>query len=188
MDDYKKYYNLDKYLFEDLNEKFKRNHVLNVFDFFCIVIWKANRAKSKVANRIKLKEPNLEKAVYEITTHLFSASNDEERLRILMVDWKLRLPMSSAILTVLFPDRFSVYDYRVCEILGKFEDLGHKVKFESIWNGYSQYIKGVQQFVSSESTLRNKDKYLWGKSFCEDLARDIQDGFPRRSTKDLVHD
>ena len=181
MDDYKKYYNLDKYLFEDINEKFQRDQVLNVFDFFCIVIWKANRAKSKVANRIKLKEPNLDKAVYEITTHLFSAINDEERLRILMVDWKLRLPMSSAILTVLYPDRFSVYDYRVCEMLGKFEDLGHKVKFESLWKGYCQYIEGVLQLVPTESKLRDKDKYLWGKSFFEDLNKNIQEGFPGNS-------
>jgi len=69
-------------------------------------------------------------------------------------------------------------------MLGKFEDLGQKVKFESIWNGYSHYIEGVRQFVPSENTLREKDKYLWGKSFCEDLIQDIQDGFPGRSIKD----
>jgi hypothetical protein len=33
---------------------------------------------------------------------------------ILMRDWGLRLPMASAILTVLFPEEFTVYDQRVC--------------------------------------------------------------------------
>jgi len=188
MEDYKKFYNSEKYLFTVVHQKFQLNHFLSVFDFFCIVIWKANRAKSKVASRIRLKEPNLEKAVFEITNGLFYAASDEERLRILMVDWKLRLPMSSAVLSVFYPDRFTIYDYRVCEMLGKFDDLGQKVKFESIWNGYSQYIEGVRQFVPSEKSLRDKDKYLWGKSFCEDLLRDIQDGFPGRSTKDLADD
>ena len=181
MDDYKKYYNLEKYLFKDVHEKFQLEHFLNVFDFFCIVIWKANRAKSKVAKRIKLKEPNLEKAVFEITNMIYYSASDEERLRILMVDWKLRLPMSSAILTVLYPEKFTVYDFRVCEMMGKFGNLGNKVNFDSIWKGYSQYLNGVDDLVPTESMLRDKDKYLWGKSYYEDLIHDIQKGFHVKS-------
>lgn len=188
MKDYKKYYNLDKYLFEDISEKFQRNHTLTVFDFFCIVIWKANRAKSKVARRIKLKEPDLEKAIHEITQNLFNAESDEERLRILIVDWKLRLPMSSAILSVLYPERYTVYDYRVCEQLGEFNNLGDKVKFESIWTGYCQYINDVRQLVPSEDFLRDKDKCIWGKSFYDDLMEDIQQAFPVKSNRVLEDD
>lgn len=182
MEDYKKYYNLEKYLFEDLSEKLQRDQFLNIFDFFCIVIWKANRAKSKVAKRIQQKEPDLEKAVFEITNMLYNSADDKERLRILMVDWKLRLPMSSAILAVLYPGRFTVYDYRVCEMLGKLKDLGNKIKFDSIWKGYCVYLESVRQLAPEEINLREKDKYLWGKSFYEDLTKDILDGFPGKST------
>jgi|SRR5665647_1371909 len=101
MEDYKKFYNREKYLFTVVHQKFQLDHFLSVFDFFCIVIWKANRAKSKVASRIRLKEPNLEKAVFEITNSLFYATSDEERLRILMVNWKLRLPVNHSLRLLL---------------------------------------------------------------------------------------
>ena len=34
-----------------------------------------------------------------------------------MRDWKLRLPTASAVLTVLYPEDFTVYDQRVCKML-----------------------------------------------------------------------
>lgn len=52
MVEYLKLYNLEKYLFEDVRHKFLADRKLSAFDFFCIVICKANRAKSKVALRL----------------------------------------------------------------------------------------------------------------------------------------
>ena len=181
MKEFKRYYNLEKYLFEELGEKFQRDQNLNVFDFFCIVIWKANRAKSKVAYRIRSKEQDLEKAIMEITQSIYQATDDKQRLFILMEVWKLRLPMSTAILSVLYPDRFTVYDYRVCEQIGEYRDLGNKINFDSIWMGYCQYKDSVHEFFASEDQLREKDKCLWGKSFHDDLMEDIRKGFPVKS-------
>lgn len=45
LSDYLKYYNLERYLFEEVTKKFKEEGQLGAFDFFCIVMWKANRAK-----------------------------------------------------------------------------------------------------------------------------------------------
>lgn len=50
--DYLRYYDLEAYLFEDVRKRFQKEGVLSAFDFFSIVIWKANRAKSKVAHRL----------------------------------------------------------------------------------------------------------------------------------------
>ena len=46
---YLEYYNLNDYLFGTVNKRFHENGSIGSFDFFCIVIWKANRAKSKIA-------------------------------------------------------------------------------------------------------------------------------------------
>ena len=50
--DHLRLYDLERYLFKAVNPTFQRDGRLTAFDFFCIVVWKANRAKSKVALRL----------------------------------------------------------------------------------------------------------------------------------------
>ena len=42
--DYLRYYDLERYLFEDVHRRFHEEGSIGAFDFFSIVIWKANRA------------------------------------------------------------------------------------------------------------------------------------------------
>jgi hypothetical protein len=86
-------------------------------------------------------------------------------------------------LTVLYPDEFTVYDVRVCEVLGGFKDIQYKTKFESLWQGYCKYIDRVKSETPSELNLRDKDRWLWGKSFARQLKTDISEAF-RRSEDD----
>src|SRR5271157_6007927 len=128
-EDFRKYYDLERYLFEDVTARFHKNDSLDAFDFFCIIIWKANRAKRKIARRLmsssrgKLKTEfaTLDEATQALTRSIAQASDNESRLRVLWEDWGFRLPMASAILTVLYPDRFSVFDVRVCDMLKDFD-------------------------------------------------------------------
>jgi len=177
--DYRKFYlsNLEDYLFHDVRERFQSEKQLNAFDFFCIIIWKANRAKSKIARRIIDKSGSLENGVNRLSNQIFKAADNKERLRILIQEWKFRLPMASAILTVLYPEDFTVYDIRVCEAIGGFHSVNNKVRFESIWDGYVKYLEKVQTIAPEISNLRDKDRYLWGKSFCDDLQVDINNDF-----------
>jgi hypothetical protein len=41
--DFRTYYDLETYLFDTVSRRFAEEHTLTAFDFFCIVIWKANR-------------------------------------------------------------------------------------------------------------------------------------------------
>ena len=183
--DFRKYYDLSTYLFNEVSARFSRNGTLSVFDFFCIVIWKANRAKSKIARRMLSKHyANLEDAVSALASQIQRVADDKERLRLLIEDWGFRLPMASAILTVLYPQAFTVYDVRVCEMLGDFDQLQHRINFEAIWSGYSCYVQRVRDSVPENLMLREKDKELWGKSFATDLQRDIDNKFQR----DIVSD
>ncbi len=178
--DYKKFYDLDNYIFEDIRCKFEKNGYLGALDFFCIVILKANRAKSKIAQKLLEKGADIESIIKEMTRKIYEAKENKEKLYIILEDYKLSLPMGSAILTVLYPEKFTVYDIRVCDMLQNYKDLINKTKFESKWIGYEKYKNSVIKKVPNESCLREKDKYLWGKSFYQQLKNDIKENFSSR--------
>src|SRR5882672_7549701 len=104
MIDYLKYFDREHYLFDEVRFRFHDEHSLGAFDFFSIVIWKANRAKSKIARRLLSKDRkskrDLNARCRALTRSLYSANDHKERLRILIKDWGFALPMASAILAV----------------------------------------------------------------------------------------
>jgi hypothetical protein len=186
MSDYLKYYHLETYLFETVRKRFHDVGGLGAFDFFCIVVWKANRAKSKVARKLIKHDPQgritLDPIVAELTASLFKAKEDKERLRILVEDWGFRLPMASAILTVLWPDDFTVYDQRVCNELQDFHSIGNKSNFDKLWLAYLEFKESVEAGAPHGLQLRDKDRHLWGKSFHNQLRGDIRTLFERAET------
>ena len=107
-------------------------------------------------------------------------------MKILIVEWGFRLPMASAILTVLYPLSFSVYDYRSCEVLERlypedsFVNLQNKTNFDSLWNGYEKFIAAVKEATPSEYSLRDKDRWLWGNSLHQQLEKDIAENFQKK--------
>lgn len=164
--DYLKLYNLEEYLFKEVNSRFHKNHYLTVEDFFCIVIWKANRAKTKIRNRLLKVDTNLEGAVKALTLEIYQQKNIEDRLQAMLNQkWGFSLPMATAILTVLYHKGISVYDVRVRAEL-KLKEIYTAEKY------FSYFLPAVQKFAKSHNlSLRDADKYLWGKSFHEDLKR-----------------
>ena len=174
------YYDLEGYLFKVVSTRYSQNKILTAFDFFCIVIWKANRAKSKVAERLLAhgnSQPSLKAAVDSLLTAISEAKDQRTRLSVLIEDWGFRLPMASAILTVLYPEDFTVYDIRVCDVLRDFKDAQYKTSFTALWERYSAYVIAVKDAVPECSSLRDKDRFLWGKSFASQLQTDIQSSF-----------
>jgi hypothetical protein len=183
---YLKYYNLESFLFEDVHKRFHTDHSLGAFDFFSIIIWKANRAKSRIALKLLAVDPkgrrDLECIVRTLTSALYKCENEKERLRLLMLDWKFALPMASAILSVCWPDEFTVYDYRIRERLGGFPDLNHLTNFEQIWSGFTRYQGEVCKLAPAKLSLRDKDRFLWGESLALQLNEDIKTLFHRENS------
>jgi hypothetical protein len=177
--DYRRYYNLERYLLDEVSSRYKRDGVLNTFDFFCIIIWKANRAKSRVARRMLRGFSTLDEATTSLTDSIAQAEDDRKRMKILVKDWGFRLPIASAILTVLYPDKFSVYDSRVCDMIDGFRDTQSLTNFEKLWTEYERYVKAVRRAVIGNYSLRDKDRWLWGKSFAKQLAKDIARRFEK---------
>jgi hypothetical protein len=175
--DFRDYYHLESYLFDKVRVQFAKQGYLTAFDFFCIVIWKANRAKSKIAKKLlEGTKVSLDVAVGALTYGITKQKTAKDRLGLL---WNagFRLPMASAILTVLYPDEFTMYDTRVCGILGGFRNLDNLSDFEDVWRGYQDFKRKVVESTPAEFTLRDKDRYLWGKSFSEQLTHDISQEF-----------
>jgi hypothetical protein len=178
---YLRYYDLKTYLFEDVRRRFHKEKKLDAFDLFSIIIWKANRAKSTLALRLIVQAGSLEAAAAQYTGALFEAKSPEERLLLSMETWGVYLPMASAILTVLWPEDFTVFDIRVCAELayaemGDFMRLGN-ISPKRIWPRYCAYRKAVENAMPQQNLLRDKDEFLWGRSAARQLAKDITGGF-----------
>ena len=182
--DYRQFYDLESYLFDTVRNRFAQQHYLSTFDFFCIVIWKANRAKSKIATKLLqvAKMETLDEAVGKLTREIAACPTAKEKFKCLLgEEWGFRLPMASAILTVLYPEEFTVYDWRVCNLL-KFKDISNLSKLDKIWQKYQEFIDRVHnETPQSTIALRDKDRYLWGKSFHDQLMEDIKQGFRKNS-------
>ena len=111
-------------------------------------------------------------AVKQIAKGLHDAPDSRDRLRLLMNDWGFRLSTATAILTLLFPEDFTVYDTRVYTQLGDFGELQDRQFTDRLWERYLAFKAGVERATPAQLSLRDKDRYLWGKSFYEQVARD----------------
>jgi hypothetical protein len=177
-------YSLESYLFSQVTKNFQADGTLSAFDFFCIVVWKANRAKSKIAHRLlsATGAETLEDAVRTVTQSLSTAEGARARFDLLLDGLGLTLPMASAVLAVLYPTEFTVYDYRVCAALAAecgvegHDRLGNVANPDRRWDGYQAYLGAVREAVPGRS-LREADRALWGTSFASDLERDLASMF-----------
>jgi len=164
--DYSKYYNLEDYLFGEIRNKFQQRGYLTAEEFFCIVIWKANRAKTKIKDKILERKGTIAENIKKLTSEIFKKSNNEEKLAVLLKKWNFGLPMATAILTVLYPNDFTVYDIRTRNQLD-IKDFSYRKN--QIEKYFSEFLPKVKK--QPGKNLREKDRYLWGKSFYEDLKK-----------------
>lgn len=177
--DYKKFINLENYLADEVVSNFHNNHFLTGQEFFCIIIWKSNRSKSRIA-RLFDEFTTLDEGVKDLTSKIYQTKSNKNKMKYLL-DFGFRLPIASAILSILYTDSFSIYDYRVCDVLK--EELGtdkyHKIHnwtFENLWVGYREYLAEVLK-LSGENNYRDADRTLWGKSFYCQLQLDYSNSF-----------
>ncbi len=180
--DYEKFYDLESYLYKDVTEFFQLNGYISGVQFYCILIWKAERVKFLNARKIIKKEESktFDENVKILTREIHRAKSDLERIKILF-DWEFRIATASAILTVLYPKRFTVYDFRVVEHeeLERFENLDYE-KSERKAERYLEFIEAFKALKLEKEfkDLRSKDRYLWGRSRYNSFLRDIESGFP----------
>ncbi len=163
---------LEPYLLDVVGAHFRKTGQLSPGDFWLILIWKANRAKNHQRRRLE-RDRTFDDAVEAIAEQLHGADKPQERLQVLMATWGMRLPTASAVLTVLYPEEFTVYDIRVCNQLEAFHPLAHRPFSETLWCEYVCFREAVRTATPANLTLRQKDHHLWGKSLMEQVRSDL---------------
>jgi hypothetical protein len=120
--------------------------------------------------------------VRKLTEDVAQVGTPEARMRVLIEKWKFALPMAAAILTILYPEEFTIYDVRVAGVIdeehqAKLVHLGNRTAFASLWPGYCEYMDWVNRSAPTMLSLRDKDRHLWGKSFFLQLQKDTREKF-----------
>jgi len=174
MTNYLKFYDDERYLLEDVGPRFRATGTIEPADFYMILIWKAERAKNTHKARLTKKAGSFKSAVSQIASSLHQTSEQDSRLQILMRGWGFYIPTATAILTILYPEEFTVYDVRVCGEVG----CDHKPCREyspRLWDDYKRFREAVISKAPAGLSLRDKDRFLVGRSFRLDVEKDCKD-------------
>lgn len=162
---FEKQYDEETHLFGVVGPRFRREGSLGAYDLFFIVRWKANRAITKVAKSlVAVGRADLETIARRMSREIAEASTPREKFMVVSDTWRLRLPMASAILTVMYPETFTVFDVRACDELRGFHEIVHRTNLESRWAGYLAFKAAVEREAPAHLSLRDKDRYLWALS------------------------
>jgi thermostable 8-oxoguanine DNA glycosylase len=161
-----KLYNLEDYLFEVVSQRFREKQVLEPYDFFAIVIWKSNRAKTKIQSGLHAAGKTVEELMREVS----QAETPQGKVKALTQVWGIGLAMASAILTVCYPDKFTVLDYRAWETLTGESMAGLPQRFPESAEEYVQYCQACRRLAHQVGlSLRDLDRALWAKNWKDDL-------------------
>jgi len=167
MKNYIKEYELEKQLFGEISGSFRKNKILSEEEFFKIIIWKSNWSKGRVLTGIRKSG----KSVNQIMREVYNAKTPEEKVKTLIKIKGIGLPIASAILTVCYPEEFTVLDSRVWDILFKDKKVKNKTLPNTI-SGYLDYVNICKNYAKELNlSLRDFDKAMWGRSFYEDLRK-----------------
>lgn len=171
---YIKYYSLENYLFDEVSNSFKTRGYLTAEEFFAIIIWKSNRSKTKL--KFLEEGTSISEKIKRLTEKIHNETNDLEKIKILQNKKIVRgigIPVASAILSVCYPNYFTITDYRAVASLQK---LSKKKEIQktvptntpSSAKSYINYVKICQEIAQEKGlTLRELDKALWGMDFYE---------------------
>jgi len=159
-------YGVEGYLFENVSQRFAQTGTLTPYDFFAIVIWKSNRTKGKIARGLAFRGTTIENLMREVS----AASVPESKVDTLLQVPGIGLAMASAILTVCYPDEFTVLDYRAWGTLSSNAVPGLPSRHPATTMEYLQYCLVCKDFARRMGlSLRDLDRALWAKSWEDDL-------------------
>jgi hypothetical protein len=167
------YYSPETLLFPALAQSFADTGRLDPAALYLILDWKAPRARTLHRARLARIAGSFNAAVNEIAADLHAAGGPEQQLGSLLTKWGFRLPSATAILTVLHPEMFTIYDIRVCNSLRAFHRLGGMKWSAKAWEEYQRFILAVRDAAPQGLSLRDCDRWLWGRDKREALLKEL---------------
>ncbi len=168
-------YDLERYLFEVVSPGFQRDGTLSSYDFFAIIIWKSNRSKTKIKRGLAAARTS----VAELMSEVSEAPTAPAKLDTLVRISGIGLAIASAILTVCYPEEFTVLDYRAWDTAKKERVDSLPGRKPQTPTEYLQYRRACQLFAAELGvSLRSLDRALWARSWESDLERLISEMQP----------
>ena len=128
-------YNEEKVLFTEVGPLAKQRGYLLFNEFYQICMWKSRRPKQKYLKNKQMVE--------DITRKAFKENDESKKIGLLCRLKGIAIPTASAILTVVFPEKYAVIDVRCIEIL---RDLGYdfgKTINPDVWVKYVQVMREI---------------------------------------------
>jgi hypothetical protein len=146
---------LERKLLRETSPRLQERGHLEPFEFFEICEWKSTRTKTLVRR-------NAPERIKEVSRIAFSCSEDLRPSILCLLDG-VRIPTASAILSIWDPERFTVYDIRVCDALPTLEHpLLTAATISDAVRSYQAYLVLARGLATSLGiSLRDLDKTLW---------------------------
>ena len=186
---YIEFYDAEKLLFEKVGPEFRRGIDPSVMHFETLLGWKSERPGDAHWMRLmKICGGTMEDAVTAICADIRSAADDKARLEVLIRKWLFYLPTAATILTVFYPEVFTMYDKRTRNQTGT-NDWSRRRKFTpALWEHYREFKAKIVALAPPGLSLRDADRYVMGKDTSESreskLARIARgEGKPRQKRK-----
>ena len=169
------YYEPARAYFPELARRFAATGRITSEEMYLILAWKAGRARTRQRDRLVSKAGgSFGAAVKSITAGLRATPDPEQRLKLLMNKWGFRLPTASAILAVLYPKEFTVYDVRVCNVLGDFNGLRWRPWSPTLWQEYRRFMQAVRKKAPRRlKSWPDCDRWLWGRDRQKAMLREL---------------
>jgi len=145
-------YDTERYLFEVISPKVKKNGYLSFNDFYQICMWKSARPKKRYLNNKKSVESTTKRALLE--------TDEGQRIKILCELDGVGIATASAILTIIYPEKYAVIDVRDLEELNKItkNKVGNTVSINT-WINYLTEMRILAK--ENNVTPREIDKALF---------------------------
>lgn len=180
------YYDPENLVFPKIKVRICAGEPLVARDILLILKWKLGRVTEKNLDTVSSEHLN------EINNAVLKANSPDQIEQIdaltnLILVPGIGLAVASAILTVCYPEKYSVIDWRVLEMLGLYPTRlknklivrGHQRHYDALDWTTEEYIKeflpALKSLLNEKITLRDLDRALWGLSV-RNGQRDLANG------------
>lgn len=147
-------YDMEKYLFDVIGSEASKRGCLTFEEFYKICMWKSVRQKQKY---ISAKNRN---EVEAITKDAFAEQDEGKRTKKLCELNGVGIPTASAILTVVFPEKYAVIDVRCLEMLR--DKFDYKISKQTSIKSWLEYLSIMRSLAEENAiTPRKLDMALF---------------------------
>jgi hypothetical protein len=182
---YIEFYDDEKLLFEKVGPEFRQGIDPSVMHFETLLAWKSDRPGDAHWMRLmRICGGTTEDAVASLCADIRSAEDHKARLKGLIRKWLFALPTAATILTVFYPEFFTMYDERTCRQTST-KDWSQRTFTPELWEDYCEFKDKIVALAPPGLTLRDADRYVMGKDTYESRERKLAriargEGKPRK--------